>query len=371
MRSLVALVLLLPSIASAQITADGWTLNNPNVTGYLEGTEGSAPAAPASGKVRFYAKSGTPGEFCSKDDAGVETCMSAGGGGGGGGAPVGASYLVETLDGTLTNEIAFGSAVANQCVTGVSAGAVTRAQPAFSWLTGSATDAQVPDTITIGSAASVTIDETEIQLGAADVVVGRDSLGAGAAEELSIGASLDISSFQLKRAALAGGDVTAPINSNVLTVVNVPASATVEIDGGEVTTGTVPGARGGLGTALPTCIGTDKLTSNGTVASCAADQTGGGGSGNAVQVLVDFGSTGSDITSTVVTGQTWVALTSRISCSPTMISTVSRIEGSEDAVIEGLTVATHSKVVGTGFTVTAAPAVGMAYGIFKIDCIGV
>ena len=50
---------------------------------YIEGTEAAAPAAPAAGQVILYAKSGAPGEFCSKDDGGTETCMSAGSGGSG------------------------------------------------------------------------------------------------------------------------------------------------------------------------------------------------------------------------------------------------------------------------------------------------
>lgn len=81
MRQLALLVLLFPALASAQITADGWTLINP----IIRSTEAAAPATPAAGQVALYPKSGTPGEWCSKDDAGVETCMSAGSGGGGGG----------------------------------------------------------------------------------------------------------------------------------------------------------------------------------------------------------------------------------------------------------------------------------------------
>jgi hypothetical protein len=50
---------------------------------YIEGTEAAAPGTPAAGQVILYAKSGAPGEFCSKDDGGVETCMSAGAGGSG------------------------------------------------------------------------------------------------------------------------------------------------------------------------------------------------------------------------------------------------------------------------------------------------
>jgi hypothetical protein len=73
---------MLPSSAMAQIDANGWTLTNPTLVGPVLGTEGAAPATPAAGKVVLYPKSGAPGEWCSKDDAGVETCMSAGGGGG-------------------------------------------------------------------------------------------------------------------------------------------------------------------------------------------------------------------------------------------------------------------------------------------------
>lgn len=49
--------------------------------------------------------------------------------------------------------------------------------------------------------------------------------------------------------------------------------------------GILSGARGGVGTALPTCGGTDKLTSNGTVVSCATDQTGGGGGAGYAEIV--------------------------------------------------------------------------------------
>jgi hypothetical protein len=47
---------------------------------YLDGTVGSAPATPASGKLRLYAKTGKV--LAVKDDAGVETVLGAGGGSG-------------------------------------------------------------------------------------------------------------------------------------------------------------------------------------------------------------------------------------------------------------------------------------------------
>jgi hypothetical protein len=53
----------------------GITLSSGQV---IEGTEAAAPGTPAAGQVILYAKSGTPGEWCSKDDAGTETCMSGG-----------------------------------------------------------------------------------------------------------------------------------------------------------------------------------------------------------------------------------------------------------------------------------------------------
>lgn len=55
------------------------------------------------------------------------------------------------------------------------------------------------------------------------------------------------------------------------------------LDAGDITTGTLAGARGGVGGALPTCGGTDKLTANGTTVSCATDQTSAGGGYATVQ----------------------------------------------------------------------------------------
>lgn len=47
---------------------------------YLDGTVAAAPATPAAGKLRMYAKTGKV--LAVKDDAGVETVLGAGGGGG-------------------------------------------------------------------------------------------------------------------------------------------------------------------------------------------------------------------------------------------------------------------------------------------------
>ena len=100
-----------------------------------------------------------------------------------------------------------------------------------------------------------------------------------------------------------------------------------------------------------------------------ATPSGGGGSANVVEVDVDFG-TGTDSATVVVTGQAWVTGTSRILCAPTMLATSSRAEDEEDAVIEGLIGAIHSRVVGTGFTLYVAPALGVASGVVKFHCTG-
>jgi len=63
----------------------------------------------------------------------------------------------------------------------------------------------------------------------------------------------------------------------------------------------LPGAQGGVGVALPTCSGTDKLTANGTQVSCATDQTGGGG--GVVALASDVGANSTTLV------QTWPAIT--------------------------------------------------------------
>jgi len=97
---------------------------------------------------------------------------------------------------------------------------------------------------------------------------------------------------------------------------------------------------------------------------------GGGGGGNFVEAEVDFGAAGNTTASVVVTGQAWVSATSNIVCAPTMFSTADRDDGDEDALIEGLTIAVHTRVASTGFTVMAHPENGVSYGKFKVHCTG-
>jgi hypothetical protein len=78
-----------------------------------------------------------------------------------------------------------------------------------------------------------------------------------------------------------GGTATAP---SVIDDSHAHTGSTVSALGaGAITTGILAGARGGVGVALPTCVGTDKLTADGTQVSCATDQTSGGGAYGTIQ----------------------------------------------------------------------------------------
>lgn len=131
-------------------------------------------------------------------------------------------------------------------------------------------------------------------------------------------------------------------------------------------TGVVVAANGGLGQAQPTCGAGAFISCNGTLCSCATPA-----GANSVEALIDFGASGDTNASVTLTGQTWVTATSKIVCGISSAATGDRAEGAEDAVIEEIVVSWHSRVVGTGFTVTAAAANGRAIGKFYVHCIGV
>lgn len=72
-------------------------LTDQGVFTYLDGTVAAAPATPATGKLRVYAKTGKV--LAVKDDSGAETVFGAGGG-----APSTSEYLVGAADGGLSAE---------------------------------------------------------------------------------------------------------------------------------------------------------------------------------------------------------------------------------------------------------------------------
>lgn len=119
-----------------------WTSSMPNVA-ELNSSFSAVDAAVDDNDARLDAILGS--DTCTSSPCDLAAGTTVGGApiGGGGGAPTTADYLVGTAQAGLSAEIVFGAAVASQCVTGVSGGAVTRSQPDFSWLTGTATDGQV------------------------------------------------------------------------------------------------------------------------------------------------------------------------------------------------------------------------------------
>jgi hypothetical protein len=93
------------------------TLTAPAFDGLADFAEVAAPAAPASGYVRLYAKS--DGLLYSKDDAGTETAVTGGGGGGG------SALTVQELDGTPSDTAVTVIKVPNGSLTDNGAGDVT------------------------------------------------------------------------------------------------------------------------------------------------------------------------------------------------------------------------------------------------------
>ncbi len=137
--------------------------------------------------------------------------------------------------------------------------------------------------------------------------------------------------------------------------------------GADFTAGVLPAARGGVGVALPTCAGTDKLTANGTQVSCAADVSGGGGGGNSVEVSVNLGDGTGLIYFTTVTGQAWVTSSSRVVCQPQ--ATTADGQTAETYYVAGLQPVVGNLVNGTGFDLAVTSPRG-ASGTYRFSCIG-
>jgi hypothetical protein len=181
---------------------------------------------------------------------------------------------------------------------------------------------------------------------------------------------LNLNAQPIKSLACDGGLVCS-VSGSRATIINTasgggggPSGPAAPVDGGYVVWTSVGSTNERVLTA-----GASISLDTSTPGQIIVNATGAPGSANFAEVDIAFGA-GGELVTVVVTGQAWVTASARIICSPTMLATSTRLEAEEDAVVEGLTLAVHSRVAGVGFSITAAPKQGYAYGTFKIHCTG-
>lgn len=250
------------------------------------------------------------GVVCTQD-AGTMRLEVAGGGGGG--APTDATYITQTTNATLTNE---------QALSSLSTGLVK----------------VTTGTGVLSTAVSGT-DYAPATSGSA-VLLGN---GAGAFSNYA-GTSC---ANQFPRSLSNAGVATC-------------ASVALSTD----TSGTLPGTRGGLGAAQPTCGGGQFLTCDGTTCTCGTP-SGGGGSANTVEASLTLSEAG--VYSVAITGQAWVTGTSKVACTP--FGTTADGLTPEAVSAAGLVVSVSDYVAATGFTVRVYSPHGLT-GTVRVQCTG-
>ncbi len=260
------------------------------------------------------------GVTCTRSTQGTVTLDIPGGGGGGGvaGAPIDGGYLTLTAGstgstnekvlsgGTNINITAAGvvsvtgtvplatsastatalaadpsDCAANQYATTIGAnGNLTCAQVAYSQLTGTPaipTDISAAGYITKTAEASLS---NEFALGTLATGLLKNTNGTGVPTIAVAGTDYDADATGVVTGGIRltgdlGGTATSPA---VVDDSHNHTGATVSaLDTGDITTGTLAAARGGLGAAQPTCSAGDFLTCNGTTCSCSTPAGGGGG----------------------------------------------------------------------------------------------
>jgi hypothetical protein len=132
-------------------------------------------------------------------------------------------------------------------------------------------------------------------------------------------------------------------------------------------TASVLGGVKGTGAAL-VCSGTDKATGFDAAGSlqCAADQTGGAGSANAVSVSITFTGSPGVYRATATAG--WVTSTTKLACSPQ--ATTADGQTLETYYVAGFELTVANVVASTGFDLAVYSPRGVT-GVFRFSCTGV
>lgn len=299
-----------------------------------------------------------------------------------------ASYITRVAEANLSNETAMGAlgtglvlnttttgtpsiyagatCSANQYANATSAsGALTCAQVAYSQVTGTPTipvDLSAEPFLT--SAASANLSAERVLSNGTNTTVDTATAGqikvnfSGSIAEASVANLTTDLAAKAPTARLL--NTTAPVTGGG----DLSADRTIAVSdfvasGASHARGTVPDPGASAGT-------TRFLREDATWAAPAS------GGANFVSATVDFGAyPGSANAVVTVTGATWVTASSLVTCAPTMFATADRVDGAEDAILEGLSIAVSARVAGTGFKVSAAPAMGSAIGKFLLSCTGV
>lgn len=89
------------------------------------------------------------------------------------------------------------------------------------------------------------------------------------------------------------------------------------------------------------------------------------GSANAVEVVVDFGSSFTHFAETVVTGETWVTVNSKIAVTP-----IAATGATVETALLSFHPVVHTLVAGTGFTLSVYTPIE-AKGTYSFSCVGV
>jgi hypothetical protein len=197
---------------------------------------------------------------------------------------------------------------------------------------------------------------------AASRLLGRGDSGSGDPQEITLGTNLSITGTTINATGgvtdgdkgditVSGGGATWTVDNDVVTFAKMQNSSAASVLVGR-------GAGAGAGDFQEVTLGTN-LSMSGTTLNAAS------GSGNSGSVAINFGASGTSSTSVTVTGQAWVTGTSKI------IAMVLDDARAEDAAIEGLTLAISNRVVGVGFDIQAAPAIGDFVGSVDVAFIGI